>query len=116
MKINNDRYIASVLNRFAKEREWQQFHTPKNLAMALSVEVAEIVELYQWHKHSDDVQPDPAKVRAEIADVQIYLIMLADKLNIDIGKAVLDKIKINAEKYPVESSRGKSDKYTNLEN
>ena len=98
--------IAAIRNRlreFAEERDWEQFHSPKNLSMALSVEVAELVEHFQWLTEAQSRSPDAVDrgaVATEVADIQIYLVMLADKLDIDIGRAVMDKIAANAIKYP----------------
>lgn len=109
--------LRGVLRRFASERDWDQFHSPKNLAIALSVEVAELLEHFQWTSDADSAVLTPdrqAKVREEIADVLLYLIRLADKLNIDLLAAGTEKIRVNAAKYPVEKSRGSSKKYTEL--
>ena len=95
--------LSRRLREFARERDWEQFHSPKNLAMALSVEVAELVEHFQWLTEAQSLSPehvDRAAVAAEIADIQIYLVMLADKLDVDIAGAVDDKIQTNARKYP----------------
>ena len=107
--------LRSALQRFASERDWDQFHSPKNLAIALSVEAAELLEHFQWTPEADSnvLTPDQrAKVREEIADVLLYLIRLADKLNIDLLVAASDKIHVNAVKYPVDKARGSSKKYT----
>jgi len=103
------------LRAFAKERDWDQFHAPKNLAMALSVEVAELVEHFQWLSEDQSKSLDEktkAEVADEIADVQVYLIRLADKLDVDILDAVGQKIEKNKAKYPADKVRGKSKKYT----
>jgi len=103
------------LREFAAERDWDQFHSPKNLAMALIVEAAELVEHFQWLKEEEsaELRPDKlAEVELEIADIQIYLIRLADKLNVDLMKAVSSKIELNERKYPAEKARGSSMKYT----
>jgi NTP pyrophosphatase (non-canonical NTP hydrolase) len=107
--------IIEKLRTFAEEREWNKFHSPKNLAMALSVEAAEIVEHFQWltQEQSYNLGPDKIKkVRDEIGDVFIYLAMLADKLGIDPLAAALDKIEKNTKNYPVSRVRGKAEKYT----
>ena len=107
--------VRRVLQRFASERDWDQFHSPKNLAIALSVEAAELLEHFQWVPEADStvLTPDQhAKVREEIADVLLYLIRLADKLNVDLLAAATDKIQVNARKYPVDKARGSSKKYT----
>lgn len=102
--------LRDALRRFADERDWNQFHTPKNLAAALAVEAAELLEHYQW----TETAADPAKVREELADVLLYLIRLADRLEVDLVAAARDKIALNARKYPVEKARGSARKYTDL--
>src|SRR5210317_1475679 len=95
------------LKEFASERDWDQFHSPKNLSMALSVEVAELVEHFQWLTEEQSPSPqsvDRSDVAAEIADNQLSLAMLADKLDVDIDKAVYAKIEANAAKYPASGS------------
>jgi dCTP diphosphatase len=109
--------LRGALQRFASDRNWDQFHSPKNLAIALSVEAAELLEHFQWTREDDSavLTPDQhARVREEIADVLLYLVRLADKLNIDLLAAATDKIQVNAAKYPVEKARGSSKKYTEL--
>ena len=107
--------IRARLAAFAQERDWDQFHTPKNLAMALSVEVAELVEHYQWLPTGADAELDDAKrtgIRHELADVLMYLVRLADKSGVDLHAAVLEKMVLNAKKYPVEQVRGDARKYS----
>jgi dCTP diphosphatase len=108
--------IRNKLSLFARERNWDQFHTPKNLSMALAAEAAELLEIFQWltDEQSKAIiknEKEMALVKQEIADVFIYLVRLADKLGIDIEKAVLDKIDQNEEKYPIESAKGNAIKY-----
>jgi len=105
------------LRQFAAERDWNQFHSPKNLAIALSVEAAELLEHFQWMPEAESAAlgtGQKARIREEVADVLLYLIRLADKLEIDLLAAASDKIRLNAEKYPVEKARGSSKKYTEL--
>ena len=107
--------LRSAISAFIQERDWEQFHSPKNLAMALSVEVAEIVEHFQWLTEEDSKKLPPeklAEVREEIGDVMIYLTELADKLGIDPVEAAKAKMTINGQKYPVELVKGKASKYT----
>ncbi len=95
--------LQQRLRQFADERDWQQFHSPKNLSMALMVEAAELLEHFQWLTEIESSSPDSVnrhEVAAEIADIQIYLAMLADKLDVDIEKAVYNKLEANATKYP----------------
>jgi NTP pyrophosphatase (non-canonical NTP hydrolase) len=103
------------LAEFAAARDWDQFHSPKNLAMALSVEAAELVEEFQWltEEQSRALAPERhERVRLEAADVLIYLLRLADKLDIDLLRAAEDKIALNEQKYPAARVRGDSRKYT----
>jgi dCTP diphosphatase len=107
--------LRDELRRFAAARDWDQFHSPKNLAMALSVEAAELMEHFQWVNESDSASLLPeqtAEISKELADVLLYLIRLADKLNVDLAVAATAKIEINATKYPVEKARGSSKKYS----
>jgi len=109
--------LRDRLRCFAADRDWDQFHSPKNLAMALSVEVAELLEHFQWLSEdaSRDLPPDRLqKVGEEAADVLVYLIRLADKLGIDLAGAARAKITANAVKYPIEKARGSIRKYTEL--
>jgi dCTP diphosphatase len=101
--------LQQALRSFAAERDWEQFHSPKNLAMALSVEVAELLEIFQWltEAQSAALEADTrAAVAEEVADVQIYLARLADRLDIDIPGAVENKLALNARKYPADQVRG----------
>ncbi len=109
--------LRDQLRAFAAERDWEQFHSPKNLAMALSVEVAELLEHFQWlnEEQSRRLQPDAlAAVNEEAADILLYLIRLSDKLGIDLIAAANKKLALNARKYPVDKARGTSKKYTEL--
>ena len=107
--------IQSRLRKFSEERNWEQFHSPKNITMALSVEVAELVEIFQWSNSGGlDVINDPdtkVQIEKEIADIFNYLLKLTDMLNIDLEKAALNKIEENDAKYPVEKFKGISKKY-----
>jgi NTP pyrophosphatase (non-canonical NTP hydrolase) len=106
--------LAQQLDQFAKDRDWQQFHSPKNLASALVVEAGELLEHFQWltEDQSRALTPDQRdEVGAEVADVLLYLIQLASALGIDPVAAAQAKLKLNAQKYPVERSRGSSKKY-----
>ena len=107
------------LQEFAKERDWDQFHTPKNLAMALAGEAGELLELFQWltPEQSADVMgsKDAEEVQEELADILLYVLRLADKLDIDLDEAVQAKLKLNAEKYPVNLAKGNAVKYSRRE-
>lgn len=103
------------LRRFTRERDWEQFHSPKNLAMALSVETAELLEIFQWMTQAESANLDAAKreaLRKEVGDVLIYLSALADRSGVDPVEAALLKMEENEQKYPAGSVRGRSDKYT----
>jgi NTP pyrophosphatase (non-canonical NTP hydrolase) len=109
--------LMRELREFAKERDWEQFHSPKNLAMAIVVEAAEIVEHFQWltEEQSKNLPPDKLEeIKEEIADVMIFLTNLADKLGIDPLEAAKDKIEKNKRKYPVEKAKGSAKKYNEL--
>ena len=111
------RDLARQLDQFAADRDWQQFHSPKNLASALVVEAGELLEHFQWmtEERSRELAPEARDaVGAEIADVLLYLIQLASALGIDPIAAAQAKLKLNALKYPVERARGSSRKYDEL--
>lgn len=109
--------LRTQLRAFAAEREWQQFHSPKNLAMALSVEAAELLEHFQWltEEQSRNLPPQTlAAVSHELADVLLYLVQLADGLGLDLLQAAQAKLALNEAKYPAEKARGKHLKYDQL--
>lgn len=106
--------LRQMVREFVDERDWDQFHTPKNLSSALSVEAAELLEHFQWLQHgrADELGPDKlGEVRHEMADVLVYLVRLADKLDVDLMAAVQEKMVLNREKYPAELVRGDARKY-----
>ena len=111
--------LRQRLREFARERDWEQFHSPKNLATALAIEAAELLEPFQWMKEEDSrnlpaMTEEYRQVREEIADVLIYLVRLADQLGVDLEEVVEEKLIRNAEKYPVHLARGRSVKYDRL--
>ena len=109
--------LTQKLREFAAERDWEQFHSPKNLSMALSVEVAEIVELFQWLTEKESYQLSSnklKKIKEEIGDVIIYLVMLSEKLGIDPIQAAKDKVEKNRRNYPANIARGTAKKYKEL--
>lgn len=109
--------LRNTLRVFAEEREWDQFHSPKNLASALVVEAGELLEHFQWltEEQSKNLSAEvKCKVADELADVLIHLIRLADKLDLDLAFSASRKIASNAQKYPVEKARGSAAKYTEL--
>jgi NTP pyrophosphatase (non-canonical NTP hydrolase) len=110
--------IRDAIRIFVSERDWDQFHTPKNLSSALCVEAAELLENFQWLKTGGREELSETRleqVRHEMADVLVYLIRLADKLDIDLAQAVTEKMALNRLKYPADKVRGDSRKYTEYE-
>jgi NTP pyrophosphatase (non-canonical NTP hydrolase) len=117
MEMTELESLRGQLRDFAAERDWDQFHSPKNLAMALSVEAAELLEHFQWLTEEQSRRLDPrtqAAVSDEIADVLLYLVRLGDRLGIDPIAAAQRKMARNAEKYPADKARGNSRKYDEL--
>lgn len=109
--------LKLLATKFRDDRDWKQFHSIKNLSIALSVESSELMEIFQWASDNDLselVQIKQEAISEEIADVFIYLLLLANEANIDIETAVLDKIKKNDKKYPINKSMGSSKKYSEL--
>jgi NTP pyrophosphatase (non-canonical NTP hydrolase) len=109
--------IQQELARFAAERDWDQFHTPKNLSMALAKEAAELLEIFQWLTEEQSMavardNENTARAADEIADIAIYLLRIADRLEIDIEAAIARKMALNAEKYPVDLAKGNAEKYS----
>ena len=109
--------LQDAQREFAADRDWDQFHSPKNLAAALSVEAAELLEIFQWLSEAQSAALTPKQlgaVREEIADVFLYLLRISDRLGIDLVDAADQKLALNAEKYPVDRARGSIAKYTEL--
>jgi NTP pyrophosphatase (non-canonical NTP hydrolase) len=107
--------VRDLLRQFVSERDWSRFHSPKNLATALSVEASELLEPFQWLQSGEKSELADDKltaIRHEMADVLAYLVMLADRLDVDLYAAVLEKIELNRAKYPAEKVRGDSRKYS----
>lgn len=118
MKLQTLQQLAERLRQFADERDWEQFHSPKNLAMALSVEVAEVAEHFQWLTQQQSRELDAAKreeVAHELADALIYLVRLADQLHIDLLQAAEAKLAVNEAKYPADTVRGSARKYSDYD-
>jgi NTP pyrophosphatase (non-canonical NTP hydrolase) len=103
--------ITQELLKFRNERDWEQFHNPKDLALAISVEAGELLELFLW-KNSESANTE--KIKEELADVFAYAFLLAEKYKLDVKEIVLDKISKNGEKYPVEKAKGTAKKYDEL--
>jgi len=117
MSIETLPQLAEAVRAFGRERDWHLYHTPKNLTAALIVEAAELLEPFQWLTPEESLNlsgPKKEAVRQEMADVLIYLVSLANCLDIDLIKAAEDKLAINAAKYPVEKARGNAAKYDEL--
>ena len=115
--IDSMETLRARLREFIAERDWDQFHNPKNLAMALIAEAGELVEHFQWltAEQADRLTPETlAEVELELADVFIYLVELADQLKVDLLAAAGRKLALNAQKYPVEKARGRATKYNKL--
>jgi dCTP diphosphatase len=102
-------HVLERLREFVGERDWEQFHTPENLAKSISIEAAELLELFQWSSAVDE-----DSLKDELADVLTYCILLAEKFDLDPYKLVIEKLEKTREKYPVDKSKGKSDKYDRL--
>ena len=101
-----------ALLEFRDAREWKQFHNPKDLAAALSIEASELLEVFLW---KEAAEAEEARVREELADVLAYSILLADHYGLDLAEIILDKVRLNEERYPAEASRGRATKYRDLE-
>ena len=106
--------LLTLLEKFRDDRDWGQFHDSKNLALALSIEAAELNELFLWKKESESEEIDRQRLREELADVFAYAIMLAGRHGLDVSEIVKEKIEKNARKYPVEQAKGSSLKYKDL--
>ncbi|WP_245741133.1 nucleotide pyrophosphohydrolase [Olleya namhaensis] len=110
-QMSDFKTITNLLINFRDERDWKQFHNSKDLALAISIEAAELNELFLW-KSNEDV--DKTKVKEELADIFSYALLLAEKHDLDVATIIKDKIKLNGEKYPVEKSKGSAKKYNQL--
>mgnify|MGYP001020371691 CR=1 FL=1 len=109
--MNDWHDLINKLRQFNEERDWAQFHNAKDLALALSIEAAELNELFLWKKAED---ADPQKVKEELADVFAFALQLADKYGLDVGEIVSEKLAKNAQKYPVDKAKGSAKKYNEL--
>ena len=115
----NIQEIKEKIKAFIKERDWEQYHHPKELAISLSLEAAELLELFQWKEKQDleDLKKDKElmiKLKEELADIMIYAIDIANYTDIDISESIIKKLKKNSEKYPIEKAKGNNKKYTDL--
>jgi NTP pyrophosphatase (non-canonical NTP hydrolase) len=107
-------FLISELEKFRDARDWKQFHTTKDLAVAISIEAAELNELFLWKTVEESEKVSREKLREEIADILAYTLMLAGKHGFDVREMVLDKIRKNNEKYPVDKSKGSARKYNEI--
>ena len=107
--------LIDLINQFRDERDWRKFHNEKDLAISISLEASELLELFQWKQSEEVVEKSLQEIKEELADVFMYSLMLADNLNLDVEEIIKEKIDINAKKYPVQLSKGNNKKYTDLE-
>lgn len=107
--------IIENINKFRDERNWRQFHNEKDLAISISIEASELLELFQWKSSEETVSNKLPQLKEELADVLIYSLMLADNLDLDVEKIIQDKLNLNAKKYPISKSYGSNKKYTELD-
>ena len=103
--------IINALLKFTNDRDWEQFHNPKDLALAISIEAAELLELFLWKKPEE---ADKEKIKEEIADIMSFTFLLANKYDLDVKQIILEKIAANNLKYPIEKAKGSAKKYTEL--
>ncbi|AJH84564.1 nucleotide pyrophosphohydrolase [Bacillus thuringiensis] len=109
----NQNTIKEIL-KFRDDRDWKQFHNPKDLAISLSLEASELLENFQWRSSEDAIEQNLENIKDELADVLIYSILLADQMNLDIEEVIQNKLEKNQKKYPVEKSSGSNKKYNEL--
>ena len=107
--------LMNRINQFRDDRDWRKFHNEKDLAISISLEASELLELFQWKKSEEVVESSLEEIKEELSDVFIYSFMMADNLNLDVEEIIKEKIEINEKKYPVELSKGNNKKYTVLE-
>ena len=103
-----------LILKFRDDRDWKQFHNPKDLAISISLEAAELLEVFQWSGSDTSNENKQEKIKEELADVINYCVLMADVCGLDIDEIVQEKIRVNSEKYPVDKAKGKSDKYDKL--
>jgi len=109
--MNDIQIITEALVEFRNDRDWEQFHNPKDLAIALNIEAGELLEAFIW---KDANEANPAKIKEELADVFAYAFLMADKCGLNVKDIVLEKIKQNSEKYPIEKAKGNAKKYNEI--
>ncbi|PDM40468.1 MULTISPECIES: nucleotide pyrophosphohydrolase [unclassified Geobacillus] len=108
------KHLQQKIIEFRDARNWKQFHTPKDLAISLSLEAGELLENFQWKSSEEAIKTNLENIKDEIADVVIYALLLSHELGIDVEKAIIDKMKKNEQKYPIEKAFGSKKKYTEL--
>lgn len=106
--------LMSKINQFRDDRDWRKFHNEKDLAISISLEASELLELFQWKNSEEVVESSLEEIKEELADVFIYSFMMADNLNLDVEEIIKSKLDLNEQKYPVEKSRGSNKKYNEL--
>ena len=106
--------LMNRINQFRDDRDWRKFHNEKDLAISISLEASELLELFQWKKSEEVVESSLNEIKEELADVLIYSLMMADNLNLDVEDIIKSKLDLNEQKYPVEKSRGSNKKYNEL--
>lgn len=110
--MNNIEEISKKINQFRDERNWRQFHNEKDLAISISLEANELLELFQWKSSEESVEKHLSDIKEELADVFMYAFMMADNLNLDIEQIIQDKLIKNAKKYPIDKAKNNNKKYT----
>ena len=106
--------LIDLINQFRDERDWRKFHNEKDLAISISLEASELLELFQWKQSEEVVEKSLKEIKEELADVFMYSLMMADNLNLDVDDIIKNKLDLNERKYPVEKSRGSNKKYNEL--
>lgn len=106
--------LMNKINQFRNDRDWRKFHNEKDLAISISLEASELLELFQWKNSEEVVKSSLEEIKEELADVFIYSFMMADNLNLDVEEIIKSKLDLNEQKYPVEKSRGSNKKYNEL--
>lgn len=106
--------LMNRINQFRDDRDWRKFHNEKDLAISISLEASELLELFQWKNSEEVVESSINEIKEELADVLIYSLMMADNLNLDVEDIIKSKLDLNEQKYPVENSRGSNKKYNEL--
>lgn len=112
--MSSNESIMSKINQFRDDRNWRQFHNEKDLAISISIEASELLELFQWKSSTEVKDKKLSRIKEELADVLIYSYMMADNIDLDVEEIISEKLKLNEKKYPVDKAKNKNDKYTEL--